>query len=267
MPDSPAELAAVVQALRALFNRIEAVLERERAFTGYVSHELRTPLAGLRSTLEVALGRQGRSEADYREAISDSLAIVGQQQELVDSLLRLRKIESGAMPVQRVAVSLSDLHRRVETDLSGMILAAKVPVSVAIPVGIEILTDPEVYLILHRNLLGNAVVHGVTGDEVSVVAEEETGGAVRLRFTNACQPVTAESIDKLFEPFWRGDRARSSTGGHHGLGLAISRGVAGLLGLDLRLSMPEPGRFVAEVHFPPERIAGSDGKGAPGTDT
>ncbi|MBI4579686.1 MAG: sensor histidine kinase N-terminal domain-containing protein, partial [Planctomycetes bacterium] len=75
----PGELVPVVDQMNSLLARIEAAVQREKAFTADVAHELRTPLAGLRSTLEVSLSRERDSQA-YRADLSECLKINGQMQ-------------------------------------------------------------------------------------------------------------------------------------------------------------------------------------------
>src|SRR5262249_32577664 len=104
----PQELLPLVNELNQMFGRLGAAFDRERDFNSEVAHELRTPLAGLRSTIDVTLGR-ARQPVEYAEALADCRLIVVQLQSLVEQLLSLVRLESGIEPLRHSPVALREL--------------------------------------------------------------------------------------------------------------------------------------------------------------
>ncbi len=216
--DMPAEMKPVASKLNDLLARLEEAFKRERGFASDVAHELRTPLAGIRSTLEVTLSRT-RSSDDYVQAMEDCMAIAAQMQALVESLLMLARLSSGNVVLQRQELDLAamvkgcwkllpaaggsdspafenrlgDLHCTADADCMRMVLA---------------------------NLLDNAVTYNCPGGRVWVDGLTENG-AVHISVSNTGCTLPAEAAEQVFAPFWRGDKSRTMTGMHAGLGLSL----------------------------------------------
>lgn len=95
--------------------------------------------------------------------------------------------------------------------------------------GVEVVCDPEKLSRVFDNLIRNAVCYSYPDTPIRLSMHRE-GGAVVLRFCNRGQPIPPEKQDRLFEPFFRLDAARSSATGGAGLGLAIAKEIVELHG-------------------------------------
>jgi signal transduction histidine kinase len=211
------------------FNRMAADLAEvdrvRRDLVANVSHELRTPLGALRAMLENLV--DGVEAAD-RESLSAMLGHVERLGGLVEQLLDLSRLESGAVPLDRGPVRASALLERVATDWRQSARAGGV--------GLQLVVEPEDLVLnadearLHQvvsNLVANAIRHAPAGSAVTVAARTNGRGAF-LEVTDEGPGIPRAEAERVFERFYRSDQARSSGDGGSGLGLAIARWIVEL---------------------------------------
>ena len=234
----------VVRRVRALQERRErelAQIDRQRSqFMTDIAHDLRTPLmaiSGMAHAVSDGVVRTDEQRAEYLQAICDKADKMGG---LVSSVFEYTKLGSGAYALDRAEVDLPQLLLREAAVAYEDVEAAGMHFSIVVPEDRCLLYADEVQLgRVVANLLVNAVRHNLPGTEVALLLVREAGVAyVIVADTGA--PI-ADDPETLFQPFSRGDAARSSTGGS-GLGLSICKRVADLHGYDLTLVQPY-GRF------------------------
>ena len=197
---------------------LAAYQELRAGFTAAVSHELRTPLARLMILLE-SLALPG---ADADALASQARAEVAQIGELIDDVLFLSELESG-----RAVVSLGSTRALPVLD---EIVAARAERSANAGVALHVECPPELELPLRprmletivANLVDNALRYAGTGASFTISARDE-GGAVVLSGADTGHGVPDDDLPRIFERFFRSDRARSSHG--TGLGLAIVKHI------------------------------------------
>ncbi len=232
----PPELQPIGRKLNDLFARLEASFERERRFSADLAHELRTPLAELRSLAELALKWPDERTVDNDRAV---LEISLQMEALVARLLALSRAEHATHSLQPTRVDVGMMVDGLLQPLAGRIAEARMMVIRDFGADADITTDPVLFESIIANLLENAVTYGEPGTEVRVswVWQEKR---FQLRVVNSAPELTAEDLTRLFDRFWRKDRARTD-GNHAGLGLALSRSFAETLGLDLKATLGNDG--------------------------
>jgi len=198
--------------------RLETV---RRDFISNVSHELRTPLASLKALTETL--RDGALEdpkAAHRflgriETEVDALT------QMATELLELSRIESGQVPLQRKAVPAAALllsaaeRMRAQVERAGLVLRLDTAQDMT-----EVLADPPRMEQVLVNLIHNAVKFTPPGGEVILAAQTEAD-FVRFSVRDSGVGIPADDLERIFERFYKADRARS--GGGTGLGLSISR--------------------------------------------
>ncbi len=244
----PSELDPMVQHLNALLERLQAALERERTFSADIAHELRTPIAGLRSALEVELS-QPRDPEQYREALTECLAICVRMQAMVQTLLQLARLDAGQKPGALLASDLTELTRHQLNAHRPRAEARQLRLSVSLGEGIVVSTDPNLLSTALGNLIDNAVSHTDDGGRVCIDLSSDPKGAT-LRIANTGSRVPSDQVGALFERFARGDAARAAGESHHGLGLALVKRVADVLGLRLEATAERGGEFRVVLHIP-----------------
>ena len=244
-PSAPVELEPVKNRLNDLLDRLEAAFKREKRFTGDVAHELRTPLSGMRSNIEVTLSRQ-RNSAEYRESLSGCLAITEQMQGMVESLLRLVRIEAGQIKFSREKIQLKELINSCWKPFSKK--ARERDISFDSKINDELMceTDTEHLSIILSNLLANAADYTNTGGRIDVSAEMVDKGIEVVVSNTGCE-LTSEEISQVFDCFWRGDSSRTDTGMHCGLGLALVQRIVNAIGGEITAELDQGGVFVVRL--------------------
>ena len=245
---APAEVLPVAQRLNVLLEKLHAAFSRERAFSADVAHELRTPLAGVRATCEVTLARS-RPPEEYRHALEQTLEIAKRAHSMVETLLALARLEAHETPLTIAVFDLPPLLEHEWAPLAARAAARGLHIRWHLPPTLQVRTDRDRLQQILANLLDNAVSHADpdTWIDVSLHAERDT--AVLTLANPACR-LTDEDAARVFDRFWRADTARSDTGLHCGLGLALVQRLVDLLGGTPAASLASPGVFQIVATFP-----------------
>jgi signal transduction histidine kinase len=222
---------------------LTAYEELRSGFTAAVSHELRTPLARLLSLLETA---QLPGE-DVEPLLAQAGREVEQIGELIDEVLFLSELESGTRVVSLGATAVLPVLEQVAEDLEERAARAGVALRVEGDPEAAIEVRPRMLQVVAGNLAENAVRYAGTGATLTLSATREPGVVV-LSAADDGTGVDEMELSRLFERFYRADRARASRG--TGLGLAIvkhvvtaaggtveARGAKGR-GLEIRCTFP-----------------------------
>jgi heavy metal sensor kinase len=211
--------------LAAVFNRtlgrLQDSFERLRRFTADASHELRTPLTALRSVGEVAL-RDQHDTAAYRDAIGSMLEEVDRLTHLVESLLLLTRADSGTTCVSCEAFDLAALARDVVEHVRA--LADEKAQTIETDVAPVIVSgDRQILRQALVNLLDNAIKYTPECGVIHVKVGTTANGSPQAEVADNGPGIPLEEQDKVFERFYRIDKARSREPDGAGLGLAIAK--------------------------------------------
>lgn len=224
-PYGDGEGCAIVFQDRTELRRLEKV---RRDFVANISHELRTPLTTLKLLAET-LSSGGVDDAGLRADYSSRIEVeVDRLSQMVTELGELSLIESGQVRLDLAPVSISALVSQAVDRLhsqatrSGLTLDVDVPDGLPEPQG-DVRRLEQVLV----NLLHNAIKFSSAGGTVRVRAEE-VDGVVALSVEDDGVGIPEEDLDRIFERFYKADKARSSTG--TGMGLAIARHIIDLHG-------------------------------------
>lgn len=247
LPDAPGELLPVVSKLNELMNRLESAFSREKTFTADVAHELRTPFAGIRTLLEVGLSRRRDAES-YRASMEKCLSISTDTESIISTLLSLSRFEAGQATLDHDIVDVYGLLRKSWQPFEQRAANRHVTVNWQCEHGLLSDTDGDKLLVVVSNLLDNATSYVDEGGEILISARPETN-QVEIRISNTGCELTCEQVTHVFDRFWRADSARSETGSHAGLGLALSSRVVKFLGGELQASVVDR-RFTVLLSVP-----------------
>jgi len=222
-----------------------------RDFVANVSHDLRTPLAALQALVETLLDGALADPAVAEDFLRRIAVEVEHMTRLVSQLLELTKAESGQLQLARAPTDLAELARatlrRFEPRAASKGIALTVQVAPELP---PVACDPERIGQVLANLLDNALKFTPGGGQITVEIAADSGEAiVRVRDTGPGIP--ADELDRVFERFFKGDRARS--GGGSGLGLAIVKHLVQLHGGRVWAESPPGGGAIVGFALPLER--------------
>lgn len=243
----PTEIAPIQKQLNSLLERLEASFERERSFNANVAHELRTPLAGMRSIIDVTLMRN-RDAAEYHSALSESLSIIKNMEEMVVKLLTLARIESGQIKFNTERIILGEMIDKCWRYFSEKALAAGIVFENHLQKDLVCESDAAGLSIIVSNLLDNAVEYTNRNGRIWVTARK-MDNSVDVVFENTGNQLTEEQMKSVFDCYWQGDTSRSRTGVHFGLGLAMVKQMVELLGGKIRVEAPN-GLFSIHISLP-----------------
>jgi signal transduction histidine kinase len=197
---------------------LTAYEELRAGFTAAVSHELRTPLARLLSLLETA----ALPGEDVHELVERAREEVEQARELIDEVLFLSELESGARVVSLGAVPVRPELDAVVDELGERAARAGVALRAEGDPDLELPVRPRMLRVVAQNLAENSIRYAGPGATFTL-SVERADGAVVLRGVDDGVGVAEAELPRLFERFFRADRARASRG--TGLGLAIVKHV------------------------------------------
>jgi two-component system OmpR family sensor kinase len=223
IPDESAdsEVGQLVTALNSAFDRLHGAIERQRRFTADASHELRTPLATLSAEVQWALARD-RARDELRSSLEVCGRAAARMQAVIERLLFLARGQ--AVAAETHPVRLDDVAREAVDHTRALSYASGLTVEVDLA-PVSILANRERLLEAVTNVVTNALRYNVPAGRVTVETHLENGRAV-LRVADTGIGIAAEDLPHVFDPFFRGDPARSRDTGGAGLGLAVARTVA-----------------------------------------
>lgn len=221
------ELAALAGTLNEAFARVEAAFERQRRFTADASHELRTPLAVVNSHAEIALG-QPRTAEEYRLALEVCHRAGRRLGAMVDSLLVLARVDAGQMEPTPGDCDLRDCVNECLDLLHDLIVERGLKLETELG-STRAWTDRTLLLRVLTNLVSNAIHYNREGGSIRVVLRSEDHAAV-IEVADTGIGIAPEDQPRVFERFFRADKARSAALGGAGLGLSICRGIVNRLG-------------------------------------
>ena len=199
-------------------------------FVANVSHELRTPLSILRGYIETLLDNPETS----REELSRVLSVMERHSKrlglLVDDLLSLTQLESANTELELNQVRVKELFNNLIHDWKEKFAAKNLKLVVDLPPDLQTIRADEtrVQEVLY-NLLENAVKYSREGGEIRLQAARR-GSEIVLNVSDDGIGISRDQLPRIFERFYRADKARSREHGGTGLGLAIAKHIAQLHG-------------------------------------
>ncbi len=192
-----------------------------RDFVSNVSHELRTPLASLKALTETLQSGALNDPPAAERFLSQMDEEIDNLTQMVQELLELSKIESGKVPLQKQPVNPCELiypaikRMELQAERAKLLLANECPENLP-----DVEADPARMQQVLVNLLHNAIKFTAPNGKITVSANQEESNIV-FSVQDTGVGIPEEDLDRIFERFYKADRARSSGG--TGLGLSISR--------------------------------------------
>lgn len=213
------EIAQIGQEFNSLTDRLQTTENARRRFVSDASHELKTPLAAIRLLTDSILQTDNIDRATAREFVSDIGAEAERLSRITEDLLRLTRLDSGVLEPPTVV----DVLPVLKQVLRMMILVAQekeIDLTYRAAEGCTVLaTKDEIHQIIY-NLTDNAVKYSPPHSSVQVTLARE-GEQVVLTVEDNGAGIPEEDLPRIFERFYRVDKARSRAAGGTGLGLSI----------------------------------------------
>ncbi|HEU4982181.1 MAG TPA: ATP-binding protein [Acidobacteriaceae bacterium] len=198
--------------------------QMRRDFIANVSHELRTPLTSISGYVETLLENGFDLPPNAREFLTIILKNATRMTRLTEDLLALASVESGDYKVNARPVAASALVRDALHALAGMVKDLEVKLESAEATDTVVLADEDALTQVFGNLIENAVKYGRSGERVLVGARDRKS-TVEFFVQDFGPGIPSEHLPRIFERFYRVDKARSRESGGTGLGLSIAKHI------------------------------------------
>jgi len=217
------EVGRLAVAFNESLERLERLFNAQRRFLADVSHELRTPLTAIRGNVDL-LQRMGGADP---ESLRDIRSETERMTRLVGDLLVLAQADSGNLPLERKPVDLDGLLLEVCREVQ--VIAGAVQVTVAEIDQARVIGDRDRLKQVILNLVTNAIKYTPPGGHVTLgLAHVQQWARLTVRDTGIGLP--AEELPRIFDRFYRVDKARSRAQGGAGLGLSIAQRIVQMHG-------------------------------------
>ena len=227
--DTGDELQRLSDTLNEMLDRIESAFLRITQFTADASHELRTPVSLIRTEAELAL-RRSRGEAEYKESLRHILLEAERTTALIEQLLSLARTDSGRETLNLQPVDLRQTLRSVVDGWQQVATIRNLQFSESLGApendGADsfVMGDETLLRRLVDILLDNAFKYTPSPGSVHLTLESK-GDSVVITVQDSGIGIAEEDQNKIFERFYRVDKARSRAQGGAGLGLAIAQWI------------------------------------------
>ncbi len=233
--------------------RVEEAYRRVFRFTGDAAHELRTPLAVIANNADRLAFASG-DDLGHERSLANIRQAALQMRELMNGLLILARAEEGVLQDLHaidVKACVEAVARTYRPDAAARGLA----LSVRAPANQIVYGQPEQVARIVGNLVENALRHTPAGGSIEIACTAERS-AVAIAVTDTGSGIDPQSLEHVFDRFWRAKGAPSGTGS--GLGLAIARSLAQAHGGDISVKsrVGEGSTFTVRLPLRPHRVAG-----------
>jgi two-component system phosphate regulon sensor histidine kinase PhoR len=203
---------------------IEAAEKSRREFVANVSHELRTPLTSIQGYVETLVEDPMPNPETTREFLGVILKNATRMNRLTEDLLALASVESPDYKVTRQPTRASAMLQDAIESLGGIVVDSNVELESGGAPEVLVMADPDAMNQVFGNLIENALKYGKAGRRIHIAAQLLVSD-VEFTVQDFGPGIASEHLDRIFERFYRIDKARSRESGGTGLGLAIVKHI------------------------------------------
>lgn len=224
------EIGRLIETFNDMISRLDQSFRQIKQFTQDASHELKTPLTILKGEVEVTL-RKERTPHEYQQTLKSNLEEINRMSQIVEDLLVLSKADSGELKIKK---ELVDLNQIIDEVISHMeVLAYDKGIRIERlnhNEDIQIIGDPLRLRELFLNLISNGIKYTEKGGLIRITIEKDEENGLKNPFIKVIVSDTGIGISKedqikIFDRFYRVDKARSRDQGGSGLGLSICKWI------------------------------------------
>lgn len=205
--------------------RLKTLENTMKEFVANVSHELRTPLSLIKGYVETLIDGAKDDPAVAEKFLRTIERHTNRLSFLIDDLLTLSRLESGQIQLDFENIELLPLVEEVVRDLESKAAARKQNVQIEVPENLKVFADPERVEQVLANLIDNAIKYGREEGTIRIRSTPLSGERVEVRVINDGQGIPKDCLERVFERFYRLDKARTREQGGTGLGLSIAKRV------------------------------------------
>lgn len=221
--DLPTELLGLSSTFNHMLDRLQGSFDRISQFSDDVAHELRTPVNNLRGEIEVALTR-ARSNEDYRDILGSSLEECARISRIIESLLFLARADNAVGQLDVEEVNVRDEIASVKDFFEPSAAKKGIDFELGAPPALTARVDRTLFRQALSNLVSNAITHTDRGGRLRIKAQASKG-ALAVAVSDTGSGIPPADLPRVFERFYRVDKARTGSQHNVGLGLAVVRSI------------------------------------------
>jgi len=212
---------------------IEQAYFKLRRFTDDASHELRSPLMAIKSNIELVLKRAPKLEPEFQNSLLTVQNAVDQMTNLTEELLVLARADEEKLKTEGVVIDLEELLEGVISDSQPEATDKNIELRCDLKKGVLVNGSRQELRGVFGNILRNALTYTPENGKVAIEVSQVNGTAI-ARISDNGIGIAESDITKVFDRFWRADRAREHGVGA-GLGLSIASRLAGRNGGEIKV--------------------------------
>lgn len=240
------EFQELINVFNGMLERLERGFQQATRFSADAAHELKTPLAVLQGELERGV-QEAPVASDEQARYSRLLEQVTRLKGITRKLLLLSLADAGQIRLNLVPVNVTELVESIAEDAAA--LAPGIKVKRRIAPGLGTLADADLLRQLVQNLVTNALKYNDPDGKIELYLREH-GETIQLTVSNTGPGIPPADRDRVFERFYRADKARARASGGAGLGLSLAREIARAHHGDLFLEQTPPGLTAFTLSIP-----------------
>jgi heavy metal sensor kinase len=224
------EISRLIETFNEMISRLYQSFRQIKQFTSDASHELKTPLTILRGEVEVAL-RKERTSTEYEQTLRSNLEEINRMSKIVDDLLLLSKTDIGEIRLNQEDVNLTQILNDVVTQLTLLTQAKNLRITTSNhEEDVHLFADGLRIRQLLLNLIENGIKYTEPGGAIHIALETdayplESSGSIRIAVSDTGIGIAKEDQERIFDRFFRVDKARARDQGGSGLGLSICKWI------------------------------------------
>ncbi len=218
------EVAELGVAFNSLIDKLEEMEEKRRLFVSNASHELKTPLSSIKLLSDSILSMNELDEESVREFMGDINGEIDRLTKIIDRLLSLTKLDVGDDQLDLKVTDLNEMADRIVKSLLPVSEDKNVTLSNATNKEALAMVDREKFWQVVYNITDNAIKYTPSGGIVTVYVFND-GEFCRIEIVDTGIGIPEDDINKIFDRFYRVDKARARESGGTGLGLSIANDV------------------------------------------
>lgn len=254
LPEVEDEIGNLANTFNEMMDRLEKSFAQIRQFSSDASHELRTPLTVLKGQSELVLSKT-RSKAEYQEVLSSNLEEINYMSRILEDLLTLSKGDEGVISLEKEPVDLGNIIEEVSRQVEILADEKDIKVILAYLEPVSILGDAHRLKQMVWILIHNAVKFSSRGGEIKITLQD-LDDTVYFTIKDKGIGIPEADLPRIFDRFYRVDKARSREDGGSGLGLAICKYIVDRHHgtIDVESQLGEGTKF--KLRFPKHPLAG-----------
>jgi signal transduction histidine kinase len=238
----PQEIAPIISAINALFERLNYSFNREKEFTDHAAHELRTPLAAMKTQAQV-IQKQIDSNSPVNEDIGYLLDSINRSSNLVNQLLQLSRLQNTQFTIKEI--DLSECLTETIDSLEKLFNYKNITLSLSLSQNFFVDGDKNSLLVMFKNIIENSIKYTPKDGYISI--QLLANGSFIIEDSGS--GIDEENYEDVFKRFVRVDKTGQDGSG---LGLSIVKWIVDAHGAKIKLSGAKPSGLIIEIKFNPK---------------